>query len=289
MAVLISCPACGRRLQNPEVTLGQRVSCPACAATFTPAAPVAVSAGEVLDPAAGEKTFSTTETHLHSETVPTEVNASRPRRRSRSWLRVAVGLTVFLSVLFGGVGYWAWTLAGREIPEAEWEKFAPVNGRFTVRMPGAPVPTVARVEGWTFRQYRLIREREEVEFIVGYHDVPPAPVQPSLLDEAVALVRDDRLRELSGTLIAEQEVTGEDYPCREIHIDSTSRHVTYMGRVFVAGPRVFVVEVFGHHVRPGKGAAATFFDSFKIDVPSSNGPKRGFARGAFLEGCSNEA
>jgi hypothetical protein len=191
---------------------------------------------------------------------------------------VALGLGFFLTVLFGGTGFLVWSLTVPDIPEREWETFAPPNGRFTVRLPGFPLLAFTRLDGSVVRQYLLSRDHEEIDFAVSYYDVRPEQVGPTLLADVTAELRERKLQELAGQLIAERELMLDDYPGREIRIDPGTRHGTYLGRVYLAGRRVFLVEVLGRHVRPDKGATATFFDSFKIDVPSPNGPRRGFAQ-----------
>jgi hypothetical protein len=180
---------------------------------------------------------------------------------------VAGGVVLLLLVM--GVG------GNKTIPQSEWQTFSPSNSGYTVLMPGAPTQQPLDILGISATTYRVERKREDAYFAVTIFDISPPFLRPSLLEDVANSARDgvkarmDAI-EPGSKVTSESAISLGNLPGREYQITpAPTKRGTNITRLYLAKigntHRFFMLQAGGSIIKPNKGDAARFFDSFKID------------------------
>ncbi|HBI41994.1 MAG TPA: hypothetical protein DDY78_03930 [Planctomycetales bacterium] len=301
MAVTVTYPGCGRRLNAQPTSLGKQIRCPACSTVFTCQPGSAVPVGDAPKPTQERRAqeappvamppvaapvaranpadaFAFDEPQLPAgskESPSTRVRPkSRPPTRKRSSASLWIGLAVLAGFILlcgiGGAGLLFFMLLRKpSIPDGDWTQFTTPDGECSVLMPGTPVLDNSALKGAKGNKYLLTRTKEDAFFTVAYVDLPTIGVGPSILTKGAVAERDALQKKVGGTATVEQDVSVLGYAGRELQIQATPpQRGVVMERLFLVpkGPttRLYIVGTGGSIIEPGTGAAAKFFDSLAV-------------------------
>ncbi len=288
MPLVISCPECAKKLKVAETVLGKKVRCPGCSATFqaqeNDASPAPI---EPVAPRQAPRREDADEDRLSSAPAAPRV-ASRPRlapddedrfrrvRRPRSHLGLILGLVIggllLLGVLVGAVVFLV--LRGGSIAEGDWKDFAPPGGRFSIVMPGTPVPST--VPGGT--KYLVQRMDKNMAFAVVYFDLGADILPPGVMQEMSNAERDQLKTVMKATVLSEKDINLGDLSCHEVQMRAGSGEIAIMRFYTVkqgANTRVYQLLAAGSRFQADSGPAGKFFDSFKPETtPAAPNPGR---------------
>lgn len=163
-----------------------------------------------------------------------------------------------------GVGLVGLSL-GQEKKEPE-KKFAPKDGKFTVQFPSAPQATTKSAGKAELHIYSLAKEKEKVNFVVIYSDMPADVIKGSA-PEAVLKTGEEGLVNFYKAKVTKATDTkfkagGKEYPAREILADKGDGQLRLT--LVLAGNRLYQVLVLGTKEQVSGKEADDFFKSFEI-------------------------
>jgi WD40 repeat protein len=171
------------------------------------------------------------------------------------------GLIVYLAVF-----------RDRTIPDAEWLTFTPPGGGFTVSLPGTPATRSQVLNGLPVTKYEVKRPKDDKLFLVACIDLDARLIRPNILDEMAKGERDNMVRASNSTVTREEPVFLGGIEGREFELRAPDGSVG-ISRIFLAKAggryRTFQLAVAGKSIRPGRGDAARFLDSFQLDASAS--------------------
>ncbi len=186
---------------------------------------------------------------------------------------VAGGL-VLLVLGVGGQVPWHFH-RNKTIPQSEWQTFSPSNSGCTVLMPGTPTQQTLNILGISAKTYVVERKKEDAYFELTVFDISPPFLPPSLLQDVANSTRDGTKAhmdtvESGSTVTSESALSLGNLPGREYQITPPPpKRGTFITRLYLAKigntHRIFLLQAGGSIIKPNKGDAARFFDSFKID------------------------
>jgi hypothetical protein len=184
-----------------------------------------------------------------------------------------LALVVMFGLAFGSVGLYTnmkgWW--GRGIPRSAWTQFAPPDGRWQILLPGTPEVAPAAVHGdgvVTGHRYLVRRDDEIAAFFAIVSDRDAKVTGKQSFDQLYGPVREYILGFKDGEVIWETDVMHGSHAGRELQVQLTDGGIL-IARVFLVRgqphDRLYILVAVGAWLEPGKGDAAKFFDSFKID------------------------
>jgi hypothetical protein len=133
------------------------------------------------------------------------------------------------------------TLSGCQT--AGWKEFRSAEGSFSVLMPGIPeeqAQTIDTLAG-AVDAHLFVLAAEDAAYLVSYSDYPKIVVQQSNADDILDGVRDGEAANVRGALLSEQIISLDDYPGRELKIDTLDGKVTLRSRIFLVNNRLYQV------------------------------------------------
>jgi hypothetical protein len=152
-----------------------------------------------------------------------------------------------------------------EVPaQSGWAKFSPEGGNFSVSMPGNPEVETENKMG-TFGVYtsHLLSETKAGTFyMIGWTNYPPN-VTLNVQGEINA-TRDNFLKSVNGTLIAEKEISLDGHPGLEFTAEMGSRHYV-ISRIYVVGNRPYQILAVTRKFQD-QANANRFLWSFQFDL-----------------------
>jgi hypothetical protein len=199
---------------------------------------------------------------------------AKPSLSPGAALVIVLGGVGLIGALIGGVGYLAYRSSNREIDEAEWKVFSPIGGRCTVRMPGKP-PELSRNPNFrnnpdfqgAGQKFVVERKDQNVSFFLLILDLPQGINPETDFRRRYEAERDNMERSTFGTLVKENDIQLDGHAGREFQIE-TAREGLLIERLYlVKGKpfnRMYLLGTSGRRIKPDKGDAARFFDSFAL-------------------------
>jgi hypothetical protein len=168
-----------------------------------------------------------------------------------------------------------WT-SGRRISASDWKEFSPPGEGFRILMPGRPAasnPPMIGAPG-TYRSYRVELGSGDAEFIVGCADIPREQLPTVPLDQRFVGAREGMLSNSPPgcKLTDEREISLDGYPGRQfvLRVPFQGQYVT---RLYIVDTRLYMLLAGGSWIKPDKGDAQKFFDSFALEsVPKPAPP-----------------
>jgi len=187
-----------------------------------------------------------------------------PLRRAQRYFLPGMVLGVMAALSVGG---WVMLQRQLETPESAWREFAPPDGGCRLKMPGNPEAKPAAAHGSSLvnvHKYTVLRELEDKGFFLTIAERPADAKPKPRFDDIYMAERDYMLRAAKAALKEEADVSSEGCTGREFQ-GKVVGGGTLIGRIYLAGDRVYILLAGGPRLEPGKGDAARFFDSFRID------------------------
>ena len=220
------------------------------------------------------------------------LSSLRPERRpirkespASLLVSLAAGCGLLLLLVLGAAGALVWFFVWpKTIPTAEWQSFSPAGSGCSVLMPGTPFAQSLNLNGIVAKNYQNERKRENVVFSLIIYDLPPIPIQPSILEQLATASRQHQLIQMEpgSTLASESSISLGNIPGRECQIKHPTQGM-FVERMYLAKigdtHRVYVVRAGGYHVKPNAGDAARFFDSFQLAAEAAPPTFEGGAEG----------
>jgi hypothetical protein len=185
----------------------------------------------------------------------------------------ALGLGSVL--VFGQMAGW-W---GRSVPASAWETFVPPEGRCQLLMPGTPKAEVVSVDRAGLKnaqRYEVIRKDEGAVFLLIIADRDAKETSRKSFPELYVPVREYILAIQDGEVIWEDDIMMGPHAGKELQVRPAegglllARVYLVRGRPF---DRLYILVTAGAWLQPGKGDAAKFFESFKLESEPVNRPR----------------
>ena len=252
MAILVSCPRCGQRLNLLESILGKTVRCPKCQNPFKASPPPAKSEDAVFVADLVEDRVPLVEEvppddqpRPWDERDPDRRQAPAPKKGARVGLALGIvaGVVVLVGILaaliiFVGRGLMD-AVANRPIPASEWQPYRPPDGRFTILIPGRPslgLRTGAASSQINVRRYSAALPHYQRTFIAAF--VPPGQFPEQEPNPLMALARaevDTLVNQSAGKLLEERDLPWNGLQAREIVMELSEKRIV-IERILL-GPR----------------------------------------------------
>jgi len=153
-----------------------------------------------------------------------------------------------------------------EKKDSEWKKFTSKEGRFKVLMPATPKPRQHETES-DFGKGTLIMavaEHAGGMFSAGFCDFPEE-IKKVPVDRVLDSSRDGCVANLAGKLVSDKKIKLGDHPGRDIQVEIDGKHI-FRARVYLVGPRLYQVVVFGPKQLATSKDAEKFLNSFELVV-----------------------
>jgi hypothetical protein len=157
--------------------------------------------------------------------------------------------------------------ASGDIP-AGWQEVTSEAGAFLVLMPGEPQEQTETVEtevGPVDANFVQVATQEGAYQVV-YSDYPEEVIANSDTDELFQGAINGALENIDGELVSEEEISIDGNPGREFVAEASLEgiNVTYKGRYFLVGNRLYQVFVVGNADAIEDDDITTFIDSFEL-------------------------
>jgi hypothetical protein len=184
-----------------------------------------------------------------------------------------LALVAMFGLAFTSVGFYGYMKGwwGRGIPGSAWAFFTPPDSRCQLLLPGVPEETSAPAHGIGFisgRGYQVIRPDENASFVLFIIERDAKVTGGQSFEQLYGPERDAILRLKDGDVIDEPDVMLGSHAGKELQIRLAEGGVL-LARVFLVRgqphDRLYVLVAVGAWLQPGKGDAARFFGSFKIE------------------------
>lgn len=153
-----------------------------------------------------------------------------------------------------------------------WKTFNPSGGRFSILMPGAPVPlgTAFVVEGqeMQLQQFVSSQQNDQVVYMAGWMDLPEGGLPSGELQSSLDSVRDGFRKRLNGKLLKEFKMTLSGHPGRHFKMSAQIDNRAYLitQRVYLRGDRLYQITTMVPERLEGslRGSISGFLKSFKF-------------------------
>jgi len=247
----VKCLVCDLVFVVADDSMGQRVTCPGCGASFL-AEPLAKSSlGTAEAPLSLDDAIP-----LPPVPVPPPVAA--PKSPFRSGLKL--GLVLLLTVASMTAVYVAFQYGAGEISDSAWQLFEPEDGRCRVLMPGTP-EEIATADG---KRFAVERRFADVRFEFGWQDVATTD-----FDVFARRYGEELAKRRGGTNPTMATVKFGGYDAKDITVET--ERGPWVERIILVPSkprsRVFALGVGGPAVTPESGAVQKFFLSLQLRVP----------------------
>lgn len=153
-----------------------------------------------------------------------------------------------------------------------WQTFNPSGGRFSILMPGSPVPlgTSFTVEGqeMQLQQFVSAQQNDQVVYMAGWMDLPKGGIRAGELEDSLDSVRDGFRKRLDGRLLQEFTMTLSGHPGRHFKMSARvdNRDYVITQRVYLRGDRLYQLTTMVPQGLEGslQGSVSGFLKSFKF-------------------------
>lgn len=153
-----------------------------------------------------------------------------------------------------------------------WQTFNPSGGRFSILMPGTPVPlgTSFTVEGqeMQLQQFVSAQQNDQVVYMAGWLDLPEGGIQAGAMADSLDSVRDGFRQRLNGKLLQEFEMTLSGHPGRHFKLSAKVDNRDYLitQRVYLRGDRLYqITTMVPQNLESSlQGSITGFLKSFKF-------------------------
>jgi len=143
-----------------------------------------------------------------------------------------------------------------------WKEFRSSEGAFSILLPGTPTEQISTAGPIDFHFFVL--EQKDITYMVGYSDYPDTLVQERTPDVMLDGTRDGAVANVQGELLSELIISLNEYPGRELKIESHGGKVTTKTRIFMVGHRLYQVMVATRKEKAFSENVKRFLDSFKL-------------------------
>lgn len=153
-----------------------------------------------------------------------------------------------------------------------WQTFQPSGGRFSILMPGEPVPlgTAFTVDGqeMQLQQFVSSQQNDQVIYMAGWMDLPAGGLPGGGLDRSLDSVRDGFRNRLGGRLLQEFPLTLAGSKGRHFKLQAQVDNRSYLvtQRVYLHRDRLYQITVMVPQELEGslQGSIMGFLRSFKF-------------------------
>ena len=169
----------------------------------------------------------------------------------------ALRANLVVAVLFAGFAVCAHAQNG-------WTRYSPEGGNFSVLMPGNPKAEVENkiASFGAYSSYLFSETKAGTLYMIGWADYPPN-VTLNVQGEITA-TRDNFLKSVNGTLIAEKEISLDGHPGLEFTADMGSK-LFALSRIYIVGNRPYQILAVTKR-NQNQTRANNFIWSFTLDV-----------------------
>jgi hypothetical protein len=243
--MVVFCPSCGSKISVEPQSPGGAVECPRCHSTFS------TGGLKSADDAPPPKRF-------------------KSKKKGGSKVGVVLIVLLILLALGGGTAGVLWytgvignrTASGSTSKQPDWQEYTNAEGRFTVLFPGTPtrdtVPPPSRLKaGAKPRIVSFTADTPTASYSVAFEDFTGSETPEKYVDTWRA-----DLGSKGTKLVSEKDVTAGSNKGKELVVEVNGR--TAHVRFFVAGRRLYKLQVVGAGKPPESREAAKFMDSFRI-------------------------
>jgi hypothetical protein len=146
---------------------------------------------------------------------------------------------------------------------APWQEFTSAEGRLSVEFPGSPstqtISAPTAIGAITAHCFTM--EFSDGSFAVAYSDFPSELVQRADVNKMLDGARDGAVANVKGRLVEQSKTSLRNAPGREflIQINDSAYCRT---RIYLAGNRLYQIQVLGNKDQVRSGAADKFLGSF---------------------------
>ncbi len=176
-------------------------------------------------------------------------------------MRIAIGLAVVLTLA-----------ACRATDESDWFVYAPSDGAFELSFPEEPVADVQSLGTYFGRlemhvvtlEVRGEDQHQDRGFIVRYGEMPAHLIEESDPQAILDGLRDGMLGTIGGRLLEERHTALGSVPGRTVRLASSTGEAQVVGRIYLAGLRIYQLMSVGAPAVAGDEDAMRFLDSFQL-------------------------
>ena len=176
-------------------------------------------------------------------------------------LRTALGVAIAL------------TIAGcHTAEESTWFMYKAPDGAFALSFPAEPVADVQNL-GTVFGRLEMHvvsfetngdQENEDRAFIVLYGDLPARLLEDADPQGILDGLRDGMLGTIDGRLLEEDDAALGKIPGRAVRLASATGEAQVLGRIYLAGLRIYQLMSVGAPSQAGDEDALRFLKSFQL-------------------------
>jgi hypothetical protein len=172
-------------------------------------------------------------------------------------------LTVKLLVLFVVIA----VISGCDI--LGWQKYASIEGGFSVYMPAKPTGHKIILDTAYGQNYLNLfvvnRKDDDLVYSVSFINCPDALLQAKTADKILDDARDGAVKNIQGNLLKETKVSIDNYPGRDLTIESTVGDAVVRARIYLSKQRLYQIMVTTSEKMSKSYNIDKFFNSFKLE------------------------
>ena len=148
--------------------------------------------------------------------------------------------------------------------QSGWNRFSPEGGNFSVSMPGSPKVEVEHkvADFGPYTSYQFSESKSGTFYLIGWTDYPPNITLD--VQGEIKATRNNFLKSVDGTLIAEKEISLDGHPGLEFTAAMGSKFFV-ISRIYVVGNRPYQV-VAVTKTNQNQTNANNFLWSFKFEI-----------------------
>ena len=148
-------------------------------------------------------------------------------------------------------------------------KFISESGKFSVIFPENPVEQTHKIDapGAPLNFHLFIVDQKDRAFLSGYVDYPTGTVTDKNVQAVLDGIRDGNVKGVKGKLFSEKKITfnKKHYPGREVLIEFSDAKLTYRGRFFLVGDRLYQVIATGPSEFTKGEIVDSYLNSFQLE------------------------
>jgi len=151
-------------------------------------------------------------------------------------------------------------------PAATWKEFFSNEGSFSILMPGVPTEQTKRLntKAGAIDMHLFILEQKNVAYFVSHIDYQEELLQQRNDDEILDGARNGAVKNVQGKLLSEVPISLDNYPGREIRIETSDGKHTIQTRIYLVKNRLYQVMIVTPKENSFSKDVTKFLDSFKL-------------------------